>query len=142
VKTLPDVLTVTPPKLGNDGRTAVVSVIPRSGPHDNATTDLVKTIRAEAPAMAATDGGAVSVTGPTAVGIDISNRLSSSLVPFAALVVGLSLVLLLIKFRSIVVPIKPRSASSSRSEPRSAPSSPSSSGAGPTPSSEPPRPGR
>jgi RND superfamily putative drug exporter len=106
VKTLPDVLAVTSPRLGNDGRTAVVSVIPGSGPHDSATTNLVKTIRAEAPAMAATDGGTVSVTGPTAVGIDVSNRLSSSLVPFAALVVGLSLVLLLIKFRSIVVPIK------------------------------------
>jgi putative drug exporter of the RND superfamily len=106
VKALPDVVTVTPPVLGNDGRTAVVSAIPRSGPHDSATTDLVKTIRARAPTMAATDGAAVSVTGPTAVGIDVSNRLRSSLLPFAALVVGLSLVLLLIKFRSIVVPIK------------------------------------
>jgi RND superfamily putative drug exporter len=56
VKTLPDVLTVTAPQRGNDGTTAVVSVIPRSGPHDGATTNLVKTIRAQAPAMAATDG--------------------------------------------------------------------------------------
>jgi RND superfamily putative drug exporter len=106
VKALPDVVTVTPPVLGNDRRTAVVSAIPRSGPHDSATTDLVHAIRTRAAAMAATDGAAVSVTGPTAVGIDVSNRLSSSLLPFAALVVGLSLVLLLIKFRSIVVPIK------------------------------------
>jgi putative drug exporter of the RND superfamily len=106
VKTLPDVLTVTAPQRGNDGTTAVVSVIPRSGPHDGATTNLVKTIRAQAPAMAATDGAAVSVTGPTAVGIDVSDRLSASLLPFAGLVVGLALVLLLIKFRSIVVPIK------------------------------------
>jgi RND superfamily putative drug exporter len=106
VKALPDVVTVTPPKVGNDGRTAVDLVIPRSGPHDTPTNNLVKTIRAHAPAIAATDGGAVAVTGPTAVGIDVSDRLSSSLVPFAALVVGLSLVLLLIKFRSIVVPIK------------------------------------
>jgi RND superfamily putative drug exporter len=106
VMTLPDVLTVTPPQLGNDGTTAVVSVIPRSGPHDSATTNLVKTIRAQAPAMAATDGAAVSVTGPTAIGIDVSDRLGSSLLPFAALVVGLAFVLLLIKFRSIVVPIK------------------------------------
>jgi putative drug exporter of the RND superfamily len=106
VKALPDVLTVTAPRLGNDGRTAVFSVIPRSGPHDTATADLVKAIRARAPAMAASDAAAVSVTGPTAVDIDVSDRLSSSLVPFAALVVGLSLILLLIKFRSIVVPIK------------------------------------
>ena len=106
VRTLPDVLTVTPPQLGNDGRTAVTSVIPRSGPHDSATTNLVKTIRAQAPAMAAADGAAVSVTGPTAVGIDVSQRLSSSLAPFADLVVRLALILLLVKFRSIVVPIK------------------------------------
>jgi RND superfamily putative drug exporter len=106
VQTLPDVLTVTAPGLGNDGRTAVVSVIPRSGPHDSATTDLVKIIRAGAPAMAAAHGAAVSVTGPTAVDIDVSDRLSASLGPFAALVVGLALVLLLVKFRSIVVPIK------------------------------------
>jgi len=106
VKTLPDVLRVTPSHLGNDGATAVASVIPRSGPHDSATTSLVKTIRAKARAMLAADGAAVSVTGPTAVDIDVSDRLSSSLVPFAALVVGLALVLLLIKFRSVVVPIK------------------------------------
>jgi len=56
--------------------------------------------------MAASDEGAVSVTGPTAVQIDVSDRLSASLVPFAALVVGLALILLLIKFRSIVVPVK------------------------------------
>jgi putative drug exporter of the RND superfamily len=106
VKTLPDVATITPAQLGNDGRTAVVSVIPRSGPHDSATTTLVTTIRAHAPAIAQADAADVSVTGPTAVGIDVSNRLSSSLLPFAGLVVGLSLVLLLIVFRSIVVPIK------------------------------------
>jgi putative drug exporter of the RND superfamily len=106
VERLPDVLTVTAPRLGNDGRTAVVSVIPGSGPHDSATTDLVKAIRAGAPAIAAADGAAVSVTGPTAVDIDVSDRLSSSLLPLAALIVGLALVLLFIKFRSIVVPIK------------------------------------
>ena len=106
VKTLPDVATTTPPQPGNDGRTAVVSVIPRSGPHDSATTHLVETIRTQAPALARADSADVSVTGPTAVGIDVSDRLSSSLLPFAAIVVGLSLVLLLIVFRSIVVPIK------------------------------------
>jgi RND superfamily putative drug exporter len=69
VKTLPDVLTVTPPELGTDGRTGVVSAIPAAPPHDSATTDLVKTIRARASAMEATDGAAVSVTGPTAVAL-------------------------------------------------------------------------
>lgn len=106
VKTLPDVVTITPVQLGTDGRTAVASVIPGSGPHDSATTHLVNTIRAQAPAMARADSADVSVTGPTAVAIDVSDRLDSSLLPFAALVVGLSLILLCIMFRSIVVPIK------------------------------------
>jgi putative drug exporter of the RND superfamily len=106
VQTRPDVDAITPVQLGTDGRTAVVSVIPGSGPHDSATTHLVNTIRAQAPAMAHVDAADVSVTGPTAVAIDVSDRLGSSLLPFAALVVGLSLILLLIMFRSIVVPIK------------------------------------
>jgi putative drug exporter of the RND superfamily len=106
VKTLPDVVTITPVQLGTDGRTAVVSVIPGSGPHDSATTHLVNTIRAQAPAMARADSADVSVTGPTAVAIVVSDRLDSSLLPFAALVVGLSLILLCIMFRSIVVPFK------------------------------------
>jgi RND superfamily putative drug exporter len=106
VKTLPDVVAVTAPRIGNDRRTAVVSAIPRSGPHDTATTSLVKRIRADAPSIAAAGRGEVSVTGPTAVDIDVSERLSSSLVPFAAIVVGLALILLLLKFRSIVIPLK------------------------------------
>lgn len=106
VKALPDVLAVSAPQLGTDGRIAVLSVIPKSGPHDEATTNLVRAIRDQAPAIANTTSAQVSVTGPTAVAIDVSDRLSASLVPFAALVVGLSLILLLVVFRSIIVPIK------------------------------------
>jgi uncharacterized membrane protein YdfJ with MMPL/SSD domain len=92
--------------------------------------------------VAVTDGAAVSVTGPTAVGIDVSDRLSSSLLPFAALVVGLAVVVLLIKFRSIVVPIEAALGFCCRLEPRSAPSSRSSNGAAQTSWSGPPRPAR
>ena len=106
VKALPDVLAISAPQLGTDGHTAVLSVIPKSGPHDEATTNLVRTIRDQAPDIADTTAAQVSVTGPTAVAIDVSDRLSASLLPFAALVVGLSLILLLVVFRSIIVPIK------------------------------------
>ena len=51
-------------------------------------------------------GTPIAVTGYTAVAIDISNRLTDALVPFALIVVGLSIVLLLIVFRSVFVPIK------------------------------------
>ncbi|MEO6505820.1 MAG: MMPL family transporter, partial [Terrimesophilobacter sp.] len=48
----------------------------------------------------------ISVTGTTAVGIDISNRLTNALIPFGLIVLGLSIVLLAAVFRSILVPIK------------------------------------
>ena len=53
-----------------------------------------------------TYGVDTAVTGITAVGIDVSTRLGAALLPFAILVVGLSLVLLAMVFRSIWVPIK------------------------------------
>ena len=46
------------------------------------------------------------VTGPTAVNIDVSARLAAALLPFAAIVIGLSLLLLMIVFRSVAVPLK------------------------------------
>ena len=61
VKTLPDVLTGTPAQLGTDGHTAVVGVIPGSGPHNSATTHLVDTIRAQAPVTARADAADVAV---------------------------------------------------------------------------------
>ena len=48
----------------------------------------------------------ILVAGTTAVNIDVSQRLSDALLPFGALVIGLSLVLLMVVFRSVAVPIK------------------------------------
>jgi RND superfamily putative drug exporter len=86
--------------------TAVVQVIPSTGPADAATADLVDRIRAEAPRWEKEHGVAVSVTGLTAVGIDVSERLQGALLPFGVLVVGLSVLLLMVVFRSVLVPVK------------------------------------
>src|SRR5205085_3851845 len=88
------------------GRTAIVSVVPRSGPQDAATSALVHRLRDLAPSLARETGADdVAVTGQTAVAIDVSDRLAGALLPFAIVVVGLALVLLLLVFRSILVPI-------------------------------------
>jgi RND superfamily putative drug exporter len=89
-----------------NGTTALITVIPDTGPHDEATSALVAELRELAPELEAQSGGQVSVTGQTAVAIDVSSRLGDALLPFALLVVGLSLVLLLLVFRSILVPVK------------------------------------
>lgn len=85
---------------------AIIQVIPVSGPADPATLEVVNGLRALAPQVEADYGMELSVTGYTAVAIDISDRLGQSLLPFALVVVGLSFVLLAMVFRSILVPLK------------------------------------
>ncbi|MFJ5227543.1 MMPL family transporter [Streptomyces sp. NPDC088400] len=103
---LPEVISVSPPQFGEDARTAILTVVPKDGPRDEATERLVRDIRAAAPELGAAAGADVLVTGSTAAAIDVSDRLTSSLLPFAAIVVGLALILLLLVFRSIVIPVK------------------------------------
>jgi RND superfamily putative drug exporter len=94
------------PTLLPDGTTALVTVIPDSGPQEEATNALVADLRDLAPELEAETGTDLAVTGQTAVAIDVSDRLADALLPFALVVVGLALLLLLLVFRSILVPIK------------------------------------
>ena len=86
--------------------TGVIQVIPATGPSDPKTADLVERIRALAPDLEAQYGTPIAVTGATAVAIDVSSRLDGALLPFGLVVVGLSILLLTMVFRSVVVPIK------------------------------------
>ncbi|WP_165066552.1 MMPL family transporter, partial [Marisediminicola senii] len=86
--------------------TAIIQVTPESAPDAAETKDLVQAIRDIAPELQDEFDTAITVTGTTAVGIDISNRLTNALVPFGLIVVGLSIVLLMMVFRSVLVPIK------------------------------------
>ena len=86
--------------------TAVIQVIPESAPDSAETTALVERIRDLAPEIEDRYGLPISVTGTTAVMIDISTTLGNALVPFGAIVVGLSVLLLMMVFRSLFVPVK------------------------------------
>lgn len=86
--------------------TAIIQVTPSSAPDSPETKALVESIRELAPSIKDEFGTPISVTGTTAVAIDISNRLSAALIPFALVVVGLSIILLMIVFRSVLVPLK------------------------------------
>ncbi|WP_029069042.1 MMPL family transporter [Jonesia quinghaiensis] len=85
----------------------MIQLVPQWGQTDPRTADLVHDIREQA-ATWENDLGVsnMMVTGQVAAGIDISEKLSDALLPFGAVVVGLSLVLLLVVFRSIAVPLK------------------------------------
>ncbi|WP_306215762.1 MMPL family transporter, partial [Actinoplanes sp. RD1] len=97
--TVDGVAAVGRPQLSADGRYALIQVVPATGPQDERTEDTVAAIEAAG-------GDAVGVTGVTAIGLDISERLRASLVPFAVVVVGLAFLLLMVAFRSLVVPLK------------------------------------
>ncbi|MDV9174216.1 MMPL family transporter [Streptomyces sp. W16] len=106
LRTLKNVKAVLPPEPTGDPAQSVVTVLPASGPDSVRTDRLVRDIRAVASDLRATTGASIAVTGTTAVNIDVSNRLSDSLLPFVAIVVGLSLLLLMMVFRSLVIPVK------------------------------------
>ncbi len=106
IETIPGVagITVSTPNANAD--TGLVQIIPTTGPDDPATGELVQRLRERHDAWLAEYGIDTSVTGATAVQIDVSSRLGEALIPFSVFVVGLSLVLLMMVFRSIWVPIK------------------------------------
>lgn len=86
--------------------TGIVQVVPAGAPDSAQTENLANTLRSFHEHFELTYGVGTAVTGITAVGIDVSHQLSAALVPFAVLVVGLSLILLAMVFRSVWVPIK------------------------------------
>ena len=87
-------------------QTSVIRVIPKSGPNDPATADLVHRIRSDRAAVEGGSGATILVGGTTASNIDVSSKLSSALPVFLIVVVGLAFLLLTFAFRTILVPIK------------------------------------
>jgi len=103
----PDVAAVAPPTLSPSGHTAVINVIPKSSPQDAATSALVHRLRDSVlPAATKGSGATALVTGSTAAFIDLSDRIATRLPLFIGVVIALSFILLMIVFRSILVPLK------------------------------------
>ncbi|MCE7011382.1 MMPL family transporter [Kibdelosporangium philippinense] len=106
LSTVKDVTRVVPAGVSPDGTTAVLQLIPNSGPSTEATKDLVAQLRAQTGEIRAQTGSTIGITGQTALNIDVSQKLSNALPTYLIVIVGLSLILLAIMFRSILVPIK------------------------------------
>lgn len=105
IATLPGVAEVALATPNETADTGIVQIIPTTAPDDPATSELVRELRAQRDRILDEYGVDMKVTGFTAVAIDISDKLAGALVPFGVFVIGLSLVLLTIVFRSIWVPI-------------------------------------
>jgi RND superfamily putative drug exporter len=106
IEAIPGVASVPLATPNQNADTALIQVVPTTGPDDAATADLVAALNDHADQWREEFGVDTYVTGLTAVQIDISERLTAALLPFGVLVVGLSLVLLAAVFRSVWVPVK------------------------------------
>lgn len=100
------IVSVSPARFNEAGDTAVFSAVPATAPTDEKTKDLVTVIRDERPGVESETGATFEVTGTTALNIDISDKVQSALVPYLLVVVGLAVILLLVVFRSLLVPLK------------------------------------
>jgi putative drug exporter of the RND superfamily len=100
------IASVAPPMFNDAGDTALFEAVPTTAPTDAATKDLVNNLRAARPELTGGTGATFKVTGTTAINIDLSAKIQGALVPYLATVVGLAILLLLLVFRSILVPIK------------------------------------
>ena len=96
---------VLPIGVSDDRRTVAFQVVSEEGPSAETTVDLVDELRGPVTSDLAADGVELGVTGQAVANIEVSERLAGALPLYIALVIGLSLVLLTIVFRSVLVPI-------------------------------------
>jgi putative drug exporter of the RND superfamily len=104
----PGVESVAPIQPNGDGSAAVLRVIPETSPQDSATSDLVHRLRDDVipSATAGMNDVEVYVGGQTALFVDLSDQLAARLPFFIGAVLVVSVLLLMVVFRSIAVPLK------------------------------------
>jgi RND superfamily putative drug exporter len=102
----PDVAAVQPLITNPAGTVGIINVIPKSSPQDAATVTLISTIRAKyIPAVTTTSHTAIFVGGITAIFVDFAAVLTSKLPLFVGVIVLLGCLLLMVAFRSVLIPI-------------------------------------
>jgi putative drug exporter of the RND superfamily len=107
LRTTPGVASVTKPQLNAAGDTAAIAVYPTTSPQSGQTTRLVKHLRNDVlPPLAKATGAAVYIGGTTATQVDFARVISGKLPLFIEIVVAVSALLLLVAFRSLLIPIQ------------------------------------
>ncbi|RED54518.1 MMPL family transporter [Cohnella lupini] len=104
--TMENVAAASPPMLNEAGNLAIVSVTPKTGPNDDLTHDLVQSIREHGKQLVSQAQIQLMVTGVTAINIDMSDRISTAFPLFGSIIIALAFILLLLVFRSVLVPVK------------------------------------
>ena len=101
----PDVLTVSPVQMSKDHHVGLIAVVAKSSPQDSRTTTLIDSIRNIYIPSVDISNTQINVTGATAIFKDFSTTLSSKIPGFIGIIVLLGSLLLMVAFRSIVIPL-------------------------------------
>jgi RND superfamily putative drug exporter len=96
---------VLPFGVSEDRSTLAFQIVPEGGPAEQSTVELVAALDAAADELGTEHDAELGFTGQTVANIDISEQLADALPLYLVVVVGLSLVLLLLVFRSVLVPL-------------------------------------
>ncbi|MDQ0092688.1 MMPL family transporter [Paeniglutamicibacter psychrophenolicus] len=105
VRKIPGVVAAIPVQVNDARNLGAIQVIPDAGPASAETEALVHALRDASPGIEQATGAHIAVTGQVAAQVDVSEKLAEALPMYIGIVVGLSLILLLLVFRSVVVPL-------------------------------------
>ncbi len=100
----PEMDYVTAPRLSDNGLGAMLTGVPKAGPNDQDTKDLVRAARDAEGRLTQQFGIEYGITGTTAIYADMDHVLLGKILPYLAIVAGAAFVLLILVFRSILVP--------------------------------------
>jgi RND superfamily putative drug exporter len=106
LKGFPNVAAVSQPSQNEKGDVTISLVTPKTGPASDETKELVEYMREKADTIPEKYGIEAYVTGTTALNIDTADTLAAALPKYIAVVIGLALLLLMVVFRSVLVPLK------------------------------------
>lgn len=101
--TLPGVYSVSPAEISASGELARITLIPTEGPIDDSTKELVHEIRERSDTLV--PGLTLEPTGEAAIGIDQATALNEALIKYVIVIVLISMALLVLMFRSILIPV-------------------------------------
>ena len=102
----PGIASVSQARYDTAGTVAVFTAAPTTAPSDEKTADAVNAIRGERTALQTETGATFMVTGATASDIDSAAKIQHALIPYLAVVLALAILLLMVVFRSLVIPVK------------------------------------
>ncbi len=105
LKDVEGVRSVLPFGVSDDKDTLAFQIVPTTGPADPATKETVERITSAAGLLERHSGVEVGLTGQTVANIELSDRMAAALPGYLLVVVGLSVVILVLVFRSVVVPL-------------------------------------